>query len=162
MGPQGPAGPAGPAGTTSQEIAISAAAATNFTVPAAWTDVTGLTGVVVPQGTPDFVVEVLAGLMVAITTGTVAATVPITVEARILDDQGFVVCYGSVSVTGAGGTSVVLRDNISLEGPVSATAASAGARVYRVQAQLTTTGTNGQSAQILLATANRYLQARVR
>jgi hypothetical protein len=175
VGPQGPPGPTGATGATgaagaagangNTEIAVSAQAAANYTVTTAWADVTGLTGVTVPQGSGAHVVTVPSGIMGQINPGTTPANTTLLLEARIVDDTNTVVAYNSSTYTTnstATAPTVLPRVAFELVALVAAAAVASSGRTYRVQAQMTTVGTTGQAATVLLATAPRYLQARRR
>lgn len=159
VGPQGPQGVQGPSGPT--EIAIVTPPLTNQAVTTAWADVAGLTGLVVPLGSPNYAVEVIGALPVSITTGTTAANTVLLFEARLVDDSGAQVAYASVTAV-ANGTSVTVGHNVPLILMASSFTTFSGARTYRVQSRMTTAGTTGQAASIQLANGQRWLQARVR
>jgi hypothetical protein len=141
------------------EIAVAGPVSANYTVTTAFADVTGLTGVVVPANSGPVALEVIGGLIFAVTTGTTAANTPILVEAQIIDDTSTVIATTNVHVLTQAASTVTVRVNLSLAQLV---ANNASQRTYRVQARHATSGTTGQSSQILFSGANRYLQARTR
>lgn len=160
QGVQGPVGPTGPAGVNaSSDIAVSAGATTNQVVTAAWADVAGTTGVVIPSGfAANAILELIGGLLCSITSGTTAANTVLLLEARIIDDAATVVAYGSAT-TVANGTSVTTRHTIPLKALVGTAAYAAANRTYRTQVQMTTVGTTGQASAVRSDLSTKLLRA---
>lgn len=145
-GATGATGPAGPAGGS--EISVVTSSTTNSAAfGTSMADVAapnGLSGLVVPNGTPPYLVEVVGDLLCSITTGTAGASSELRVQAQLVDDLGVTVAFANQSVLVYTAVALSARVNLPLRALLPAAPAQ---RTYRLQGMFTApTGTQGSAS----------------